>query len=87
MPQSLAQIHIHIIFSTKDRRPFLSNERIRTEMRAYLASILKEYDSTALVIGGVADHVHILCMLSRTNTVAKIGGETKRSLSKWIKTK
>ena len=56
-------------------------------MHAYLASILKEYDSTSVIIGGTADHVHILCNFSRTNTLAKVIGEAKRSSSKWIKTK
>ncbi len=87
MAQSLAQIHIHIIFSTKNRHPFLIDENIRGEMHAYLAAVMKEYDCPARIIGGCADHVHILCRFSRTNTVAKIIAEIKRSSSKWIKTK
>ncbi len=87
MPQSLAQIYVHIIFSTKARQPFMTDENIRKEMHAYLASIMKEYESPALIVGGAADHVHILCMLSRTNTIAKILGEAKLNSSKWIKTK
>jgi REP element-mobilizing transposase RayT len=87
MPQSLAQIYLQLIFSTKGREPFVADDGIRKEMHAYLASIMKEYDSPALIIGGTADHVHLLCMLSRTETIAKIVGEAKRSSSKWIKTK
>ncbi len=87
MPQSLAKIHVHIVFSTKDRRGFLQGADIRKEMHAYLASTLKAYDSPARIIGGTADHVHILCDLSRTQTLAKVIGETKRNSSKWIKTK
>ena len=87
MPQSLAQIYLHIIFSTKAREPFVADDGIRKEMHAYLASIMKEYDSPALIVGGTADHVHILSMLSRTQTIATIVGEAKRNSSKWIKTK
>jgi putative transposase len=87
MPQSLAQIYVHIIFSTKNRQPLLIDVNLRTELHAYLAKILKEFDSPALTIGGTGDHVHTLCLLSRTNTVAKIVGEAKRSSSKWIKSK
>jgi putative transposase len=87
MPQSLAQIYVHIIFSTKNRRPLLIDENLRKEMHAYLAKILEQSDSPALTIGGTGDHVHTLCLLSRTNTVAKIVGEAKRSSSKWIKSK
>ncbi len=87
MPQSLAKIYIHIIFSTKNHVCFLEDDDIRKEMHAYMTSILKEYDSHPLIIGGPADHVHILCTLSKNNTFVKIIGETKRNSSKWIKTK
>lgn len=87
MPQSLAQVHIHVIFSTKDRMPFLVDAEFRKEMHAYLASIIKAYESPVQIVGGTADHVHILCALSRSATVAKVIGEAKRNSSKWIKTK
>ena len=87
MPQSLAQVHIHVIFSTKNRMPFLVDAGIRKGMHAYLASIMKAYKSPAQIVGGTADHVHILCALSRTTAVAKVIGEAKRGSSKWIKTK
>ncbi len=87
MPQSLANIYMHIIFSTKNRRAFLADMDARSEMHAYLVSILKAYDSPATAVGGTEDHVHILCNLSRTNTLAKVIGGTKRNSSKWIKSK
>ncbi len=87
MAQSLAQVYVHIVFSTKHRRNILADAAIRREMHAYLASILKALESPALLVGGVGDHAHILCRLSRTATLAKIVGEAKRSSSKWIKTK
>jgi REP element-mobilizing transposase RayT len=87
MPQSLAQVHIHVIFSTKNRIPFLVEAEFRKEMHAYLASIMKAYECPAQIVGGTADHVHILCALSRSATVAKVIGEAKRNSSKWIKTK
>ena len=87
MPQSLAQVHIHIIFSTKKRMPFLVDAEIRKEMCAYLASIMKAYESPAQIVGGTADHIHILCALSRSAAVARVIGEAKRNSSKWIKTK
>ncbi len=87
MPQSLAQVHIHVIFSTKKRMPFLVDAEIRKEMCAYLASIMKAYESPAQIVGGTADHVQVLCALSRSATIAKVIGEAKRNSSKWIKTK
>ena len=87
MPQSLAQVYLHIIYSTKHREPFLIDEHIRREMHAYVASIVKAHGSHPFIIGGTADHVHILCTLPKTETYAKLIGEAKRNSSKWIKTK
>ena len=87
MPQSLAQIYLHIIYSTKNRQPFLTDPTVRAELHAYLAGICKNLDSPAVIIGGVADHVHILTRYSRTHSVAELVRELKRESSKWIKEK
>jgi len=87
MPQSLAKLYVHIIFSTKNRSPFFSNEDIRKEMHAYLGGTCNRLDCPALIVGGVADHVHILCMQKRTITMSDLVGEIKRESSKWIKKK
>jgi len=58
MPQSLSNLLIHVIFSTKNRDPFLT-EACRNEMHAYLAGILNHLDCPSLQAGGVADHVHL----------------------------
>ena len=87
MPQSLAQVIIHIVFSTKNRDPFLSDDDIRKEMHSYLGGTCNNLDCQVIVIGGVSDHVHILLKFSRNISIAKLVGEIKRSSSKWIKTK
>lgn len=87
MPQSLAKVLVHIVFSTKNRYPFLVDKDIRNEMHAYLGGTCKNLGSHVLTIGGVADHVHILCALSRNLSIASLVGEIKRGSSKWIKTK
>jgi REP element-mobilizing transposase RayT len=86
MPQSLSHVLVHLIFSTKDRRPFL-NDTIRVEMNTYLASVLNSSDNICVRIGGVADHVHIALFIARTESIAKIIERLKVSSSKWIKTK
>ncbi len=85
MPQSLAKIVIHIVFSTKNHAPFLT-EPIREQLFPYMAGILNKLDSKAILINGAEDHVHILCLLSRNHTVAEIIEEVKKRSSKWIKT-
>jgi putative transposase len=85
MPQSLVQIYVHIVFSTKDRAPFLRDTAFRERVHAYLVGICKNQDCPSLRIGGVEDHVHILCRLSKTLDVSALVRELKRDSSKWIK--
>jgi REP element-mobilizing transposase RayT len=87
MPQSLAQIYLHIVFSTKERRPFLADSAIRDEMHNYLGGICNNLGCPILRVGGVADHVHLLCRFGRTLSVAELVQELKRESSKWVKTK
>ncbi len=87
MSQSLANILLHIIFSTKNRFPFLATPEVRDEMHSYLATLFRSYDSPALIVGGVTDHVHTLCALSRNIAVAELVKQTKKNSSKWIKSK
>jgi len=86
MGQSLSQLYIHLTFSTKSRIPFIKPE-IKDELHAYIAGTLKEFDSPALIINSMPDHVHILFRLSKNNALAKIVEEVKKSSSKWMKSK
>ena len=85
MPQSLSAVHIHLVFSTKGREPFLRNAQVRKEMHAYLGGISKELDSPPVIVGGTEDHVHLLCRLARTISQADWVKEIKRVSSIWIK--
>jgi REP element-mobilizing transposase RayT len=87
MPQSLANVLIHLVFSTKQRRPFLSDPELRDEMHRYLAGIAKNLQCPAIRIGGTEDHVHILARQSRTTTLADWIMELKRASSVWAKTR
>jgi len=87
MAQSLSKIYIHIVFSTKDRVPFLKDNNLRGEIHAYLSGTCKNLDSQSLQIGGIMDHVHILCTLSRKYTVANLIRDLKKESSKWVKMK
>jgi len=87
MPQSLANVLLHVIFSTKNRDPYLSNADVRKEMHGCLAGTMRKLECSALIVGGIADHVHILCQLSRTVSVAELLKEVKGESSKWIKTR
>ena len=85
MSQSLVQIYVHIVFSTKNRAPFLRDKSLRERTHAYLAGICQNLESPAIVVGGVEDHVHLLCRLGKTIEIAELIRELKRSSSKWVK--
>lgn len=86
MAQSLSKLFVHIIFHIKK-----SSCTIRTtdtkELYAYMASIIKTTQSIPIVINGVEDHVHILCVMSKNIALAKLVEDIKRNSSRWIKTK
>ncbi len=85
MPQSLSQVIIHIVFSTKDRQPWLDST-IRSRMHAYLATLCRDCDCQAYRVGGTADHVHIAARLARTISQAGLLEKIKKVSSAWIKT-
>lgn len=86
MPQSLSAILIHLVFSTKNREPFIT-PAIEPELHPYMASIFRALKSPSLTIEGTADHLHILFSLGRVMRVADLVEEVKTESSKWIKTK
>lgn len=84
MPQSLSLVIVHVIFSTKERRPFLDPDT-RPKLHGYLATVARNADCEAYRVGGVADHVHLAIRLSRTITIAKLVEKLKTASSKWVK--
>jgi len=86
MAQSLSNVLLHIVFSTKHRQLWLDTE-IEGELFKYIGGICRELKCPSHAIGGTDDHVHIACSLSRTLAICKLLEEIKSSSSKWIKTK
>jgi putative transposase len=85
MPQSLTKLYAHLIFSTKNRQPFL-DDAIRPRVHAYLATIIRGLDSPWVIVGGVADHVHILFDMGKMRAPVEFVEQAKRESSKFIKT-
>ena len=83
-PQSLARLHIHLIFSTKNRVRILQ-DGIRPSLHAYMAAVLQNLDCPPLLINSSEDHVHVHFELARTVSVSQAVEEVKKSSSKWIK--
>lgn len=87
MSQSLSNIIVHIVFSTKDRQPLLADHDIRSQMHAQLGGTSKTLKCPPIIVGGVADHIHLLARQSRTITLADWVKELKRATSMWVKEK
>ena len=84
MSQSLAQIYIHIIFSTRKRYPFIA-DFIKPQLYAYIADTIKRNGGNPILVNGTQDHVHILSTLPRTISLAEYIQKIKGSSSRWIK--
>ena len=86
MPQSLASLLTHLIFSTKNREPLLVGKDLQCSAHAYLARALNDRKCPAVIVGGIANHVHILCRMAKTESVSNLMEQLKASSSKWLKT-
>jgi putative transposase len=84
MPQSLAQIYLHLVISTKARAHLIPAET-ESRLHAYLAGTLNARDCPVLQVGGMPDHVHILFRLSRALTVSDAVKHAKVESAKWMK--
>ena len=83
MPQSLARVYIHAIFSTKYREPRLADEW-REELFHVLGGAANNLGCQSLIVGGVMDHVHMLFQLGRTIAIADAIGKIKTTSSLWV---
>ena len=86
MSQSLAQMWIHIIFSTKNRYPFLIQPDLQLRVHNYINAICHKLQCNSIIVGGIADHVHILTHLHKNISLSQLVEKIKKSSSKWIKT-
>lgn len=84
MPQSLAKVPIHLVFSTLGRAPFL-NEQIQPRLFSYLTGILRGEGHIPMIVGGHIDHVHLLFGLARTKSISNAVERVKVSSSIWMK--
>lgn len=83
MSQSLAKVYVHVIFSTKNREPILAS-KWQEELFRVLGGAANNLGCQSLIVGGVADHVHMLFQLGRTISIADAVGKIKSTSSAWI---
>jgi REP element-mobilizing transposase RayT len=85
MSQSLTQLYLHIVYSTKGRATFLQDKLFRDRLHGYMVGICRNMECPSIAIGGVADHIHILCRFSKNLTVAAFLRDSKKDSSAWVK--
>jgi REP element-mobilizing transposase RayT len=85
MAQSLTKLYVHLIFHIKSNSVAIRYED-KNDLFAYIGSIIKDNESLPILINGTNDHIHILCVMSKNISLAKLTEEIKRHSSRWIKT-
>ena len=83
MPQSFCNLTYHLVFSTKQRRPWITKEFGR-RLYDYLGGTIRDLGGTMLAINGMPDHVHILTRLRQDIAVSVVLRKIKASSRKWI---
>jgi putative transposase len=84
MAHTFTSLLTHVVFSTSERRPFLS-EAIRPDAHAYMGGVLRELRAVPIAIGGTSNHVHLLMRLPAHLCVADCLRVVKTNSSRWIK--
>ena len=85
MPQSLSRIYLHIVFHIKTTSPQIDESHLE-RVHSYIGQLVNSTGCSVIRVGGIGDHVHVLCLLSRNETVSHLVEEIKRNSSRWIKT-
>ena len=83
MPQSLSFVLVHLVFSTKDRRPLIRGTT-KDGLHAYLAEVTRDRKCDCFRVGGMPDHVHLAIRLHATVHLAKLIAELKANSSRWM---
>jgi putative transposase len=73
-------------FHVKNNKILILKEDMK-DICAYMGSIIKDNDSIPILINGVGNHVHVLCVMSKNIALSKLIEEIKRHSSRWIKSR
>ncbi len=84
MANTFTSLHYHVVFSTKNREPWLRQD-IETRVWSYLGGIARENAMKPLLIGGVDNHVHLLLGVPPSLAISKAVQLIKGGASVWIR--
>jgi putative transposase len=83
MPHSYSNLLTHIVYSTKNRKPFIDTD-LESRLFPYVGGILRQLGGKLYVVNGVEEHVHMLAELPASIAVAEAIGKIKGSSTYWI---
>lgn len=83
MSSTFFSLHYHLVFSTKERIPFIRADW-RPRLHSYLGGIIRGMNGVAESVGGVDDHVHILASLRPVHRIADVLRDLKKESSRWV---
>ncbi len=83
MAGTFTSLHYHIVFSTKSRKPFIS-EAVRPQLYEYVGGTIRQQKGALYEIGGTADHVHLLLRGRPDGSVSNLVRDIKSGSSGWI---
>ena len=81
MSQSLSKIYIHVIFHIKTVSPRIEDEHLE-RVHSYIGKLVNTTGCSAIRVGGTSDHVHVVCVLSKDETVAHLVEEMNHTKQK-----
>jgi putative transposase len=83
MSDSYTNLLYHIIFSTKDRRPLIT-DYYRVRLYDYIGGTIRSLGGISLELNGTEDHVHLLTKLRPNKAVSDVLRDLKANASGWM---
>ena len=83
MPSTHLSLHIHVVFSTKNREPFIA-DAWRERLHAFLGGAVRTAGAIPECVGGTDNHVHILMGIRATHRLADVMRDIKHASSQWV---
>jgi len=84
MAQSLSNVLVHAVFSTRERRLLITSE-LEMRLQKYISTVCDDLGCPAIYMGGMPDHIHILVKLGRTISISDFISKIKANSSRWVK--
>jgi len=83
MASTFVSVYYHVIFSTKDRYPYIADD-VAPRLHGYIGGIIRGEKGIPIAVGGTPDHAHILMAMRTEPSLAALINKIKSNSSKWV---